>query len=414
MTTGFASRIILCAFVGVSGCTTGTIDGPGESPAEARAEATAWVPGSPLPIHKHADGVDHSLSIDWVLAEDSVEALTDHSQLIVDGKVENTRYDVIRTYAQQGDEQDTAIYTDFPVTIATVRIKETARTTDVKAGGTVDVMFPGGLLTDGCTLEPEDNPLPHVGDESVLFLTPREGAVPLATASLKGMYAVTGGPVGRVVIRDGVVTGGPSPLHEKAIERFIGKPLTGLLSMVSARANAVSYVSPESRIAPIVEHNERELPTTKSWCGLPGFGYKWCRRPTSVTYTNYAGWRWPVGEALNAWMYTGISNSLYLYQRWSGWSDVMVYGNWYGYTGWYGYAWNNQWYGCMTSSTVNLNNTYYTGYHYAKTVALHEVGHTLGFAHYWNCNSIMYTNPTVCRASLTSCDAQAASEVYRY
>lgn len=46
----------------------------------------------------------------------------------------------------------------------------------VAQGATVEVMFPGGLLSDGCTLAPQDNPLPKAGEQAVFFLTPQGGA----------------------------------------------------------------------------------------------------------------------------------------------------------------------------------------------------------------------------------------------
>src|SRR5690606_37496379 len=115
-----------------------------------------------------------------------------------------TRFDVIRTYARskvagQPTGPESGIYTDLPVTIATVRIDDIARTSRslqtpsggaIAAGATVDVMFPGGLLSDGCVIEPEDSPLPQVGEQAIFFLTPHGGVEPLATASMTGVYAV--------------------------------------------------------------------------------------------------------------------------------------------------------------------------------------------------------------------------------
>jgi hypothetical protein len=65
----------------------------------------------------------------------------------------------------------------------------------------------------------------------------------------------------------------------------------------------------------------------------------------------------PVDAPLEPWMYTNVSNSLYLYWRANGTSDVMVYAKAYGYTSWYGYA-TNSWSGsCMTKSTQRRNST---------------------------------------------------------
>jgi hypothetical protein len=428
MTKRYArSWVVPLALLGVVGCAkTGGDEALPVTPEDAHV--TAWVPGTPLPAHAHAEGTTHALTMDWVLQENSVDELTDHSALIINGKVESTRFDVIRAYAQSKVEgqptgEASGIYSDLPVTIATVRVDGLARAEQglktasgsvVAQGATVDVLFPGGLLADGCTLAPEDSALPKVGEQSVFFLTPQGGTASMAARSTAGIYAVTGGPRGRVQVQGGLVQGSSSPRHAAAIEAYVGQPVDSLLNKVEARAQAVAYVSPEARPVPTVKEAPHEGPTAQSWCGLARFGYKWCRNPANVTFTDYTGTGWPVGDAMNAWMYTSVSNSLYLYWRSSGVSDVYVYEAYYGYNGWYGYASNN-WSGtCMTRSTIQLNDTYYTGAHYAKTVAIHEVGHSIGFNHHPNCNSIMYSDATQCAATTTSCDAQAAGELYPY
>ncbi len=412
------SLVVPFALLGVVGCAN--TGGDESKSAGQSTEVAAWVPGTPKPsAQAHADGTTHTLEMDWLRHEGSVEDLTDHSALIVRAQVVSTRFDVLRAWAQSKMEgqptgSESGLYSDLPVTIATVRIDDLARSsTELKSasggaiaqGATVDVMFPGGLLSDGCTLAPSDNPLPKVGEQSVLFLTPQGGSGTLAASSTTGVYSVTGGPLGRVLVQDGLLQGSFTE-HE-------GKPVDALFERIEARAKAVQYMGPETREEPVLKAGPREV-TAQNWCGLQGFGYRWCRKPANITFTDYTSTRWPVGDSMNAWMYTSVNNSLYLYWRASGTSDVTVYESYYGYTGWYGYA-TNSWSGsCMTKSTIQLNNTYHSGAHYAKTVTLHEIGHSLGIAHHGNCNSIMYTNPTACAANITSCDAQKAAELYPY
>jgi hypothetical protein len=271
--------------------------GTAEERAQALREGRVTPPprGSRVPVAVR-DAVLRGLAAEPTSRHPSLDALLARLEAGARGRAQS------KVEGQPSGEQ-LGRSTDLPVTIATVRIGDLARSSlnlksasggAIAQGATVDVMFPGGLLSDGCTLAPRDNPLPKVGEQAVFFLT-----------------------------------------------------------------------------------------------------------------------RYPVGDAMNAWMYTGTSNSLYLYWRSSGTSDVTV-SETSGYTGWYGYTWNDALNGCMRKSTVNLNNTYDTGAHYAKTVSIHEIGHTLGIHHHTNCNSIMYTAPTQCTAALTSCDAQAIAEIYPY
>ena len=142
---------------------------------------------------------------------------------------------------------------------------------------------------------------------------------------------------------------------------------------------------------------------------------RWCRKPTNITFTDYSGPNWPVGDGMNEWMYNNYNNSLYLYWRASGTSDVMVYSTNYGADNWYGYATcNAASASCIANAQIQLNTYYYSGWHYAKTVSTHEIGHVLGLNHHKDCNSIMYYNPTACAANITTCDMQAVAERYPY
>jgi hypothetical protein len=431
MKSRFTPKVVFVGMITALGCVSGPETEPAPPPTSASSHATAWVPGTPIPPYTRAEGMEQKLHIDWILPGDSLESLTDYSALIVDGQVESTRYDVIRSYAQSkdGDAAKSGDYTDLPVTIATVRVNDTARALKdletpggqpIASGVTVDVVFPGGLLSDGGTLEAEDSPLPKVGERAVLFLDANASAAPLGTPSTKGLYVPTGGPMGRMPVRDGLLQAPASPQYAVPAKAFAGKAPLSLLKAAAVRAEAVAYVRPELRPAPVADH---DAPTPQAgWCNVPMFnGFtKWCRNPTVVRYNDYTGAKWPVGDALNAWTYTNISNSLYLRWQSGGAADVSVSEGWYGYY-WHGYYWTQAWtsisnYGCLSWASIGFNNTT-TTWGQAKAVAIHEVGHSIGFDHRGgsgDCTSIMNPNPAACGAALTYCDAQAAAQVYPY
>lgn len=420
------SWVVPFALLSLAGC-----DKPGAPeelpPTPEDSQVLAWVPGTPMPTHNHAEGTTHTMEVDWIRHDGSVDELTDHSALIIHGRVESTRYDVIRSWAQskvagQPTGPESGIYSDVPVTLATVRIHDLARSSQelkavsggtVAQGATVEIMFPGGLLADGCTLAPADSALPKAGEQAVFFLSPQGGSAPLAMRSTTGVYSVTGGPLGFIPVQDGLIQDAGSRRQAASVDSYAGKPVSALLEQVASRTRSVQYVGPDAPGSAMVEERSSG-PSAQSWCGLARFGQKWCRKPTNITFTDYSSTRWPFGDGMNEWMYNSYSNSLYLYWRASGTSDVMVYENYYGYTGWYGIANYNFSGSCITNAMIRLNNTYHTGWHYAKTVATHEIGHVLGFNHHPDCNSIMRSNPTLCAANITTCDMQAAAELYPY
>ncbi len=421
------SWVVPFALLGLAGCAK-----PGTeeviAPTTQDAHVTAWVPGTPLPTHSHAEGTAHSLEMDWIRRDGSVDDLTDHSALIINGRVESTRYDVVRAWAQSKVEgqptgPESGIYSDLPVTIATVRIGDLARSSQglktasgatVAQGTTVEIVFPGGLLGDGCTMAPEDSTLPQVGEQAVFFLTPQGGSAPLAMGSTTGVYSVTGGPLGRIPVRDGLIQDAGSLRQAATVDSYAGKPVSALLERIASRAKSVEYMGADAPNLAMMEARPTG-PSAQSWCGIPFFPHKWCRKPTNITFTDYSSTKWPVGDGMNEWMHNSYNNSLYLHWRASGTSDVMVYEANYGANGWYGYArYNAASASCMANATIQLNTYYYSGWHYGKTVSTHEIGHVLGLNHHKDCNSIMYYNPTACAANITTCDMQAVSERYPY
>lgn len=156
---------------------------------------------------------EHHLSVHWATLP-SLAALHDASDLVAHGRVVAQR-----TIPGVIDKEP-------PLTVSTV---EVARVLAQKPGAldregdsvapsrTIDVVELGGLLSDGCTVAPDDKPLLRVGDEAVLFLSAHRAAGEPAAAAA-AQYHVVGGYQGRIDVVDGrlqplaVRVGKPGPL----------------------------------------------------------------------------------------------------------------------------------------------------------------------------------------------------------
>jgi hypothetical protein len=438
-----AALLAMFSMVGAIGCAVNTQD---ESLAEGdhleSPYVAAWVPGLPMPTETGQRA--GTLQMDWVESAHTLDALTDYSTLIVSGRVESVRYDVIRTYAQAKDSNEVPrdihgniLHDDTPVTIATVRINEAARILPnlrtrtgglISEGGTVDVLFPGGLLMDGTIVESDEDPLPKVGEETVLFLDQASGTAPLATGTLTGLFVPVDGPTGRLRVEDGILRGpaaGSEPIRSLATKDFHGKPTGALLMAAATRAEARAYLGFENR--PLTTRPALHSDSvTQLWnshvgtCAIPrNYDGKRCGNPTRIYINDYTGSAWPVSLAYDDWNYTGLDNSLYFTYGAGAYFSNPGVEIW---QGWYPDSWLAMVDGrvmsgsCITYHRMRVNdrtsNSLSSAQHHA--VLVHEFGHTLSFGHKSGvqCETIMDPYPANCK--MTWCDATAAAELYPY
>ena len=161
--------------------------------------ANGWAPDKPIPLAQINPDHQHVMHVDWVQLS-SVAELADSSEVIARGHIVHREFGALRAYAQAKDGLSAPLgpdgkppSTDLPITVAKLQIDEVLqvqgdlKTSTGLVGGSLDLLFPGGLMEDGCISEPEDSPLPVQGEEGLFFLKSVTGGVtPVGAVSSAG------------------------------------------------------------------------------------------------------------------------------------------------------------------------------------------------------------------------------------
>jgi hypothetical protein len=225
-----------------------------------------WAPDKPpVPAANVTPDHEHVMHVDWVDV-DSVEAMTAAADVIVQGRIMLQRHDAFRAHAR-AEEKDGVTPTagpdgrmptsDIAITLVTLQVDkivsmapgmQSLGRTSVAVGGNVELLFPGGLMEDGCLVEPEDNPLPKVGEEGVFFLQRLEGGMnPVGMTSMTGVYATVGGYQGRLSVENQVIVPTParSPRPDTiGVTQFYGQPALEVVAHVAGIQRALAPSRP--------------------------------------------------------------------------------------------------------------------------------------------------------------------------
>jgi hypothetical protein len=164
----------------------------------------------------------HTLRVEWA-ALDNFQAVVENAHLIVHGRVVAQRTVPGRVAKAP------------PRTVSTVAVEAVARSAgqgvssmeggDVTPGSTIEIDQIGGLLQDGCVIEPSESPVLRGGEEGIFLLSSDQirGAPGRA-----GAYHVLGGFQGRLAVRQGIV--GPVVPGSTTGQQFHGRTVEGVLA----------------------------------------------------------------------------------------------------------------------------------------------------------------------------------------
>lgn len=203
----------------------------------ASPEPVAWAPDrAAIPLRTAPADHQHAMVMTWALA-DSFTRLVDTSRAAVYGQVVSRRYDALRPVDGADDSSDMA------VTRVRVRIDRVlfARADSRARDGAplapqreVEIIFPGGLLSDGCVIEPVDNPLPPDGERGAFFLADL-GDAPIVGERGAGVFHLATGIGGRLREHDGVLVPlvPETGIRLQAFDGVAGKPVGALAQRVA-------------------------------------------------------------------------------------------------------------------------------------------------------------------------------------
>jgi hypothetical protein len=179
-----------------------------------RIEATANVQA-----HEAVDHT-HTLKVEWATL-DGFQAVINNAHLIVHGRV----------VAQRTVPGPVAKAP--PRTVSTIAVEAVARAAghgassieggEVAPGSTIEIDQLGGLLDDGCVIEPRESPVLRAAEEGIFLLSSDQ-----IRGGRGGAYHVLGGFQGRLAVRQGIVQ--PVVAGSTMGQRYHGRPVGDVIA----------------------------------------------------------------------------------------------------------------------------------------------------------------------------------------
>jgi hypothetical protein len=162
----------------------------------------------------------HGLKVEWVTLP-NFESVVANAHLIVHGRVVAQR-------TVPGPVEKAP-----PRTVSTVSVHAVARSagpgvssiedTEVAPGRRIEIDQIGGVLQDGCLIEPHESPVLRAAEEGIFLLSSDE-----IRGGRSGAYHVLGGFQGRLAVREGLVA--PVVPGSTTGQRYHGRPVADVMS----------------------------------------------------------------------------------------------------------------------------------------------------------------------------------------